>query len=151
MSPRNPYRIVTAMMAVICMLLVSNCGDSSKSEPSTTNKAQPKGPEITWRDLSYVDTVAIGDTIDRNFVFYNTGYEPVVIKHAIPNRSDCTCQIPKGPVPVGEQDTVKLRCIFADKEDKAGVEIIVEHNTPQPFPTLLLIAYPREAGSPGIH
>ena len=32
--------------------------------------------------------VKVGDTIVRDFVFYSTGWKPVRIKHAIPNRPD---------------------------------------------------------------
>lgn len=130
-------------LALALVMGLMRCGDGGKAErdraAAEQRKAERDVPQITWRDLSYVDTVQVGDTIDHIFVFYNTGYKPVVVKHAIPNRAECTCTVPNHEVPIGAQDTVKMRCVFKEAE-RVGMEIIVEHNTPQPSPTLVYIA-----------
>ena len=130
-------------MALAMVMGFLRCGDGGKAqrEHDAAVKRREEGmvPQITWRDLSYNDTVKVGDTIDHIFVFYNTGYKPVIVKHAIPNRSECTCSVPNHPVEIGAQDTVKMHCVFLEAE-RVGMEILVEHNTPQPTPTLVYIA-----------
>lgn len=128
-------------LALLMGLLRCSGGKPGGDQGGKDTLAEPphKVAQISWRDLSYIDTVGVGDTVVRDYVFYNTGWKPVVVKHAIPNRPECTCRVPSREVPIGEQDTIRLTCVFAQPEERAGVEIIVEHNTPQPFPTLLFI------------
>jgi Protein of unknown function (DUF1573) len=131
-----------ALAAALFMGLV-RCGDGGKAEQerkaAEERKAASRVPQITWRDLSYIDTVHVGDTILHDYVFYNTGWKPVVIKHAISNRPECTCQIPTREIPIGEQDTIKMTCLFTEVE-RVGVEIVIEHNTPQQSPILVYVA-----------
>lgn len=116
----------------------TGCGPSAEEQKAKSDKAEArKVPQIAWRDVSFIDTIEQGDTVVRHYVFYNTGWKPVRVKHAIPNRPECTCEVPQRDIPIGETDSVKLTCIFKDFEPQASVEIIVEHNTPQPEPTLV--------------
>lgn len=127
-----------AILVATTMVMVVGCGPSAEETKAKHAKADArKVAQITWRDIAFIDTIQQGDTVVRNFVFYNTGWKPAVIKHALPNRPECTCRIPSREVPIGEQDTVQLRCIFTDFEPRASVEIIIEHNTPQPEPILV--------------
>lgn len=133
-----PLSILGLLIAAIVVL--GSCGNSEQAEKKKQEKVDRfKVAQITWRDLSYIDTVKVGDTIIRDFVFYNTGWKPVRVNHAIPNRKECSCRVPSHDVEIGEQDTVRMTCIFTEPEQKVGVEVIVEHNTPQPSPTLLYI------------
>jgi hypothetical protein len=144
----NSYlRIWWLALALALVMGLLRCSDGGKSgqeqQAADARKDKHKVPQITWRDLSYIDTVKVGDTIVRDFVFYNTGWKPVVIKHAIANRDECTCRIPSREVPIGEQDTVRMTCVFKAAE-RVGMEILVEHNTPQPTPMLVYIATVQE-------
>lgn len=125
-------------MAATGLIALVGCGKSEQDRKALLERAESrKVPQITWEDVAIIDTIKLGDTIIRNFVYYNTGWKPVRIKHALPNRPECTCRIPQKDTDVGARDTVQLRCIFTDKEHRAAVEILVEHNTPQPEPTLV--------------
>jgi hypothetical protein len=127
-----------AALFVAILMMAIGCGPSETEKKAKSDRAEArKTPEITWKDVAFIDTIQQGDTVIRNFVFYNTGWKPVVIKHALPNRPECTCRVPQREVLIGEQDTVQLRCVFKDFESRASVEIIVEHNTPQPEPVLV--------------
>ena len=126
-------------MAVI--VFAAGCGPSAAETKANHERADArKVPQISWRDVNFTDTVQPGDTIVKNFIFHNTGWKPVLIKHALPNRPECTCKVPKHEVLIGEQDTIILTCIFNDFEPKAPIEIIVEHNTPQPEQLLIYVA-----------
>lgn len=128
------------MPALVLALTWAGCGKSEQERKALLERAESrKVPQITWEDVAFIDTIQQGDTIIRNFVYYNTGWKPVRIKHAIPNRQECSCRIPQKDTDVGERDTVQLRCVFPDFERRASVEILVEHNTPQPVPTLVFI------------
>jgi hypothetical protein len=138
---RNYLRIWWLALAVAMLMGFVRCGSAEENQnqkPVDQRDEERRVPQITWKDLSYVDTTKVGDTIVRDFVFYNTGWKPVVIKHAIPNRQECTCRIPDHEVPMGAQDTVRLTCVFTEPE-RVGMQILIEHNTPQPTPTLIYI------------
>ena len=131
------HAAIGAFLTLVVLFAVG-CGPSEAERKVKSDKAEArKTPEITWKDVAFIDTIQQGDTVVRNFVFYNTGWKPVVIKHALPNRPECTCRIPQREVLIGEQDTIQLRCVFPDFESRASVEIIIEHNTPQPEPKLV--------------
>jgi hypothetical protein len=142
---KRMYKSLWLLMVAVMAVAMAGCGPSEPEKKEEQNKADArKVAQITWKDVNFIDTVTLGDTIERNFIFYNTGWKPAVIKHALPNRPECTCSIPTREVPIGEQDTVKLKCIFKDYEPKVAVEIIIEHNTPQPDPMLIYVAYLRK-------
>lgn len=121
--------------------LTAGCSDQHSHDaaaPKPVKKVKP-AKMIAWRDLSHIkDTVKVGEERTWNFVFYNTGVEPVRIKQALPGTSDCTCQVPAHDVQVGEQDTVKLTCKFTET-GRQSCNVTVEHDTPQSFPVLVLI------------
>jgi hypothetical protein len=127
----------------IVMVAFSACGEQ-QPEPKKAGGLSQEDPRrqgrIAWRDLSYIDTIKVGDTVRHDFVFYNTGWKPVQVKHAIPNRDECSCQVPARQVPIGEQDTVKMTCVFPRVEERAGVNIVIEHDTPQDQMLLIYIA-----------
>lgn len=126
------------VMGAVGVAILVGCGPSEAERKAQQEKADArKTPQITWRDIAFIDTIQAGDTIVRDYIFYSTGWKPVKIKHAIASRPECACQIPAREVPIGEQDTVRLRCAFKDFERRASVEIIVEHNTPQPDAMLI--------------
>jgi hypothetical protein len=140
---RYYLRIWWLALALALFMGLVRCGDGGKAEQehkaAEERRLAMQVPQITWRDLSFQDTVQVGDTVVRNYRFYNTGWKPLVIKHAIPNRPECTCQVPSREIPVGEEDTVRVTCVFTEPE-RVGMEIIIEHNTPQPSPILVYIA-----------
>ena len=124
---------------MISMMLFS-CGPSEAEKKAERDKADAhKVAQIAWRDLAYVDTMYVGDTVDYEFVFYNTGWKPVQIKEAVPDQAECSCRIPQGEILIGEQDTIKLQCIFTEAM-RLGVNITIEHTTPQKPFNLILIA-----------
>ena len=142
MSMKISAKATVSSILVVMAMMVIACGPAEQKPPvkSKSDLAEErKTPQITWRDIAYIDTIQAGDTIVRDYIFYNTGWKPVVIKHAIPNRPECTCRIPSKEILIGDQDTVQLRCFFKDYEPRATVEIIVEHNTPQPSPVLVFM------------
>jgi hypothetical protein len=139
---KSIHNAVWVMAAAVIAVAMVGCGPSEREKKQQQDKADSrKVAQITWKDVNFIDTIQQGDTVQRNFIFYNTGWKPAVVKHAIPSRPECTCAVPTREVPIGEQDTVKLTCIFKDYEPKATVEIIIEHNTPQPEPILIYMAY----------
>lgn len=122
-------------------LIFASCEPSVKEQKRLDDKIDNhKVAQITWRDLSHIDTVKAGDTIIRDYIFYNSGWKPVRIKHAIPSLpAECSCRIPQREVLIGEQDTVRLTCVFPEPVERTAVEVIVEHNTPQAEMTLIYI------------
>ena len=130
---------LAAVVAAAGVMSFAGCGGKSEKERQAAfERAESrKVPQITWEDVAIIDTIEQGDTVIRDFVYYNTGWRPVKIKHALPNRPECSCRIPTKDTDVGARDTVQLRCVFSDFEPRAAVEILVEHNTPQPVPTLV--------------
>ena len=125
---------------VLGIFALESCGPSVQQQKEIDQKVDKhKVAQIKWRDLSHIDTVKVGETVVRDYIFYNTGWKPVQIKHAIPNRPECTCSIPQREVPIGEQDTVRLKCLFTEPEARVGIEIVIEHNTPQNSMTLVYI------------
>lgn len=137
---KTVFKVMIGVTWVAILVASTGCGPTEAEKKASHEKADKrKTPLISWRDVAFIDTIQQGDTVIRDYVFYNTGWKPVKIKHALPNRPECTCRIPDHDVLIGEQDTVQLRCVFKDFEPRASVEIIIEHNTPQPEPTLVYI------------
>jgi hypothetical protein len=125
----------------ICLLLAA-CGGGAEAEARAKAKAKSearKVGQLAWKDLSYKDTVAVDSEHVWTYVFYSTGWKPVRIKQALSTSSDCTCEVPALPVPIGEQDTIKVRCKFP-QPGYQGITIIVEHDAPQPETVLILFA-----------
>ena len=136
----RPFKTSLFVLLMGSILIFGSCEPSVKEKKRIDEKVDNhKRAQITWRDLSYIDTVKAGDTIIRDYIFYNSGWRPVQVLHAIPSRPECTCRVPGRDVLIGEQDTVRLTCIFPEPEPRASVQVIIEHNTPQPEMTLLYI------------
>lgn len=134
------------LFSALCLVL-SACGPGSNSYEAQQLKGdqapskQKMVKQIAWRDLSYTkDTLLVNEERTWNYVFYNTGFQPVRIKQALSSNSDCTCSVPDHEVAVGEQDTVKLHCKFT-REGRETSNITVEHDTPQAYPLLILITH----------
>ncbi|MFM2375701.1 MAG: hypothetical protein RLZZ165_798 [Bacteroidota bacterium] len=139
---RSTFKVFLGALVVSAAVIAAGCGSSATERKALEERAEArKVPNIAWKDVNFRDTVQVGDTIRRDFIFYSTGWKPVLVKHAIPDHPDCTCQVPQREVPVGEQDTVKLTCIFKDHQPKAPVNIIIEHNTPQAEQLLIFVAH----------
>ena len=135
---KTVFKVLVGAAWVAMAITGMGCGPSEAERKAAHERSKArKVAQITWRDVAFIDTIQQGDTVVRDFVFYNTGWKPVVIKHAQANRPECSCRIPQREILIGEQDTVQLRCIFKDFEPRAAVEILVEHNTPQPEPVLV--------------
>jgi len=140
MNNRFYLRVWWLALALAVVMGLLRCGDGGKAKQDARERKEAGNtPIITWRDLSYNDTVKVGDTIVRDFVFYNTGWKPLLVKHAIPTRNECTCRVPDHEVLINEKDTVRMTCVFTDVE-RVGMEILVEHNSPQPSTMLVYIA-----------
>lgn len=121
-------------------LLAAACTDNSQQAQANKEKELAhKVAQIAWKDLSYTDTLTAGDSATYSYVFYNTGWKPVRIKQALSSSSDCVCTGPAQPVPIGEQDTIKVKCHFPDP-GRQGINILVEHDTPQKEFLLILFA-----------
>jgi|GEM_PF-2702051 hypothetical protein len=119
-----------------------SCNSGPTEAPKSKEAGKPKKPNkiIAWRDLSHINqTIKVGESHTWNYVFYNTGIEPVRIKQALSSNPDCSCTIPPGEVEVGGQDTVKLTCTFT-RPGRESANITVEHDTEQGFPILILLA-----------
>jgi hypothetical protein len=140
---KNYLRIWWLALALALFMGLVRCADGDKAAKDKLEAAARRDsanvPQITWRDISFNDTVHVGDTIIRDYVFYNTGWKPLLVKHAIINRPECSCRVPGHEVGIGEQDTVRVTCLFTDPE-RVGMEIVIEHNTPQQSPILVYIA-----------
>jgi hypothetical protein len=131
-------RIILPLLG-ICLGLAA-CGGNAEEAAKANAKAEArKVGQIAWKDLSYKDTVAVGTEHVWNYVFYSTGWKPVRIKQALSSSSDCTCKVPAQPVPIGEQDTIKVICKFMDPGYQ-GITFTVEHDAPQPETMLILFA-----------
>lgn len=133
-------RLILPLLGM-CMAFAA-CGGAAEEEARA--KAQAKAEarkvgQIAWKDLSYKDTVAVGEEHTWNYVFYSTGWKPVRIKQVLSTSSDCTCKVPAHPVQIGEQDTVKVICKFP-QPGYQGITLTVEHDAPQPETILILFA-----------
>jgi hypothetical protein len=139
---KSTFKVFSLALTVWAAVMAVGCGSSATDRKALEERAEArKVPNIAWKDVNFRDTVRMVDTIHRDFIFYSTGWKPVLIKHAIPDHPDCTCQVPQREVPIGEQDTVKLTCIFKDHQPRALVNIIIEHNTPQAEQLLIFVAH----------
>jgi hypothetical protein len=123
-------------------LWIAACSSAADEKAQADAKAKleaRKVGQISWKDLSYKDTVAVDTELVYNYVFYSTGWKPVRIKQALSTSSDCVCEVPALPVPIGEQDTIKVRCKFP-QPGYQGITFTVEHDAPQPETILILFA-----------
>jgi hypothetical protein len=80
------------------------------TEPKETKEKKEKAPEITFDKLVHdYGTIFEGDPGECEFVFKNTGKEPLVLSNVY---SSCGCTIPswpKDPIMPGKSSVIKVK------------------------------------------
>lgn len=133
-------RLILPLLGMCLWIAACTSAADEKAHADARAKSEArKVGQIAWKDLSYKDTVAVDTELVYNYVFYSTGWKPVRIKQALSTSSDCVCEVPAQPVPIGEQDTIKVKCKFP-QPGYQGITITVEHDAPQPETILILFA-----------
>lgn len=122
-SKKEDKKIVTAPTPIVNK-------DKKKPKASVTANTKPATPmppkPKASNAIMYVEdneynfgTIAMGEKVERTFLFKNTGTEPLIIENAF---STCGCTIPeypKTPIAPGSYDNVK---ITFDSAGKIGVQ-----------------------------
>ena len=95
---------------------IDNSGIKVSPEPSPRLKSHPK---ITFKeDIKNFGNVDVNSENKHDFIFTNTGSEPLIIKNA---KGSCACTVPnfsKKPVMPGKQGSIEV--IFSPKSSQAG-------------------------------
>jgi len=111
----------TVLLASIlmCAVFATNAQDAAKAPADPKNMADMKFEEEKPDSLRSVEfnfgTIKQGDVINHEFVFVNSGKEPLVITEA---HGSCGCTVPqwpKEPIKKGEKGTIKVTFNSAGK------------------------------------
>jgi len=96
---------VISIIAFTAFIILQSCSQSSQS--AETQKA---GAVIEFENTEHdFGTIPLGGDGAYEFIFRNTGKDPLVLKNV---RSSCGCTIPewpKEPIKKGEQGKIKVR------------------------------------------
>lgn len=94
---------------IISLLLITCIFTNAQQSASATGSTDPNAPVMSFDTKSHdFGTFEQDGNGTYFFLFTNTGKEPLVIKEA---HGSCGCTVPKwphGPVPPGQQDTIKV-------------------------------------------
>jgi hypothetical protein len=92
------------MFAFVLLYFTISCSQVSRPDFETVD-----GIALAFEETSYdYGKIAQGSDGTHNFVFHNTGTEPLLLNNV---RSSCGCTIPewpKEPIPAGKTGTIKV-------------------------------------------
>lgn len=109
----------------------SNPASLTAQPASTTTQAasNPNAPEITFEEEVYnFGTIKQGEVATYEFVFTNTGKEPLIISNA---QASCGCTVPnwpKEPIKKGEKGRIKASFNSAGKTGLQDKTITITSN-----------------------
>ncbi|MEM7039513.1 MAG: DUF1573 domain-containing protein [Bacteroidota bacterium] len=106
-------------------------GETHEHKPKNGKKNPRTEPSITWRNLVVRDTVTAGDSVAGEYIFYNSGWDKVVITSVEPKTHLCSCVAPTDSIRVGDQDTVRVKCL-AEYAGPMNFTVNVKANTKVP-------------------
>ena len=82
----------------------------TQAQPQVTPSPDPNAPVMTFKvDTMNFGTVTQGTIVERDYVFTNTGKEPLVITSAV---GSCHCTVPdypKEPIAPGKTGTIHVK------------------------------------------
>ena len=99
---------LAVLFTVGLLTLIVACTDSSSAEENKSVISE--GAQIDFKSTEYnFGKIPYQGNAEYNFVFENTGNEPLVLQHV---KSTCGCTVPewpKEPVAPGEKASIKVR------------------------------------------
>ena len=99
---------LAVLFTVGLLTLIIACTDSSSAEENKSVISE--GAQIDFKSTEYnFGKIPYQGNAEYNFVFENTGNEPLVLQHV---KSTCGCTVPewpKEPVAPGEKASIKVR------------------------------------------
>ncbi len=125
---------VLALLVVAIFTISISCSQSSEGN----TKVDKKAPVITFETLEYdYGTIDQGDDGKCEFIFRNTGKNPLVLNNVRPS---CGCTVPKWskePIKSGEKSSIEVRY----NTNKAGSfsKSITVHSNASNSPVVLKI------------
>ncbi len=114
---------------------------STSTQPAVdpqANAAQPAAPvgpttliQFTEPEFNF-GKVKAGETVEHDYVFKNTGKEPLIISNA---KGSCGCTVPewpKEPIPVGGTGKIKVQFDSKGKSGQQTKQVTITANTDPP-------------------
>ncbi len=104
-------------------------------EANASEPAAPVGPTTTiqFRETEYnFGKVKAGEPVTHDYVFKNTGKEPLIISNA---KGSCGCTVPewpKEPIPVGGEGKIKVEFDSKGKSGNQTKQVTITANTDPP-------------------
>jgi hypothetical protein len=96
--------------SLVCFFFASGLKTMAQETPEETKPKNEKSPEILFEQLVYdYGTITEGDPGECEFVFTNTGKEPLVLSNV---SSTCGCTVPswpKDPIMPGKTSSIKVK------------------------------------------
>jgi hypothetical protein len=105
---------------------------TDNSDPSRREAAAPAGPSTTMTfEENHWDfgTIDEGDVVTHNFIFTNTGTEPLILDRC---KGSCGCTVPKcpkEPIAPGETGSIEVKFNSKNKKNKQTKTITINANT----------------------
>ena len=128
------------LIAGLLLFFMSNCfgqNDSSIQKSTATNSSVISF-ESEYHDFG---TIKKGDVIVYNFMFTNTGNQPLIITNV---NTGCDCTTPewsKGPINKGESSFIKITYKSEEEGGDQAKEITVTSNADIPIKVLRFSGY----------
>ena len=99
---------------MLTMIIAAGCGGEEVQDEETKKKVEDfKVAATTWKNLVVIDTAMVGDSIEGEYIFYNSGWKPVFLTGMEAKAPHyCVCDWREREVKVGEQDTVRVKCFL---------------------------------------
>jgi len=101
----------------------------TQAQPQVTPSPDPNAPVMTFKvDTMNFGTVTQGTIVERDYVFTNTGKEPLVITSAT---GSCHCTVPdfpKEPIPPGKTGTIHVKFDSAGKMNYQDKTATIQSN-----------------------
>lgn len=95
---------------LLCAIVACGIGIAAHAQPQTATINDPNAPVMTFKaDTMNFGTVTQGTIVERDFVFTNTGKEPLVITNAY---GSCHCTVPsypKEPIAPGKTGVIHVK------------------------------------------
>ncbi len=103
--------VIIWCFSLVCFFFASGLNVVAQETTATETKAKNvKAPEISFEQLVYdYGTITEGDPGECEFVFKNTGKEPLVLSNVY---SSCGCTVPnwpKDPIMPGKSSAIKVK------------------------------------------
>ena len=123
-------KVFLGLIAVSMLLACNNSTSTGNATASTTAASNSDAPVMKFEKETHdFGKIKIGDKINYDFKFTNTGKSPLIIKDA---RASCGCTIPTWPkTPIKPGESAAIKVIF-DSKTKMGLQdkqIVITANT----------------------